>query len=257
MKSIYYFLIVVLCFTACGVDNQTKIHGNGILDSKEIQASSFSEVESSGQYNLFFLQDSTFDIRIEAESNIIPLIDVYVVNNKLTVENDDKYRFDLNEPIKIFIHHAGVVDIDYRGAGNIDLDEMVVESNFKNSISGTGDLKGSIEANNVDFSISGDGSIDASLNCYNVDASISGTGNINLRGNAQDGIFSISGVGNIRAYDLPLKNCYTKISGAGDNYFSVSNYLNVTISGVGNIYYKGNPDIDQQITGVGSVKKMD
>jgi hypothetical protein len=104
-----------------------------------------------------------------------------------------------------------------------------------------------------DVSLSGSGNISTAVETDKIEASISGSGKITLSGEANDGRFSISGSGNIDAYDMTLITCNAKISGSGDMWVKVENYLNATISGSGNIFYYGDPGIETHISGSGNV----
>lgn len=256
MKKVLYALIASVFFVACE-PGKTEVQGNGVLDEKVIESSDFTQVQSEGEYNLVFVQDSVNTIIIEAEENIIPLIDVYFRNDKLFIENDDDYKLNLNLLINITIHHQGISEVDFSGAGSIDLNELISNDNFVLVISGSGNATGSIDASLIEINVSGTGNVSTTIKGNELDASVSGTGNFNFEGEANSGEFSISGVGNVIASELLLDNCYVEILGTGDCYFSVSDFLDVVISGVGDIYYKGDPQIQRRITGLGSIHKLD
>jgi hypothetical protein len=86
-----------------------------------------------------------------------------------------------------------------------------------------------------------------------MDASLAGSGEIELWGIVGEGDLDISGSGKIKAFHLEQDKCHVSITGSGDMYVFVYDYLDAYISGSGNIYYRGNPLIDVKITGTGSL----
>lgn len=256
MNRIILLAAMLASFTACQLDNVEKIQGNGQLESKAVEPGSFTEVKSSGEYQLTFLQDSLDEVSIEAESNLLPLIEVYVSGNTLYIENKDDYSFDLNHPINILIHHKGIEDLRFSGAGSIETNTLT-GPDFFCGISGTAYFSGEITASNIDFNLSGSGTIEAVVECDELEASMSGEGDFSFSGTADKGVFNISGAGLIQARELQLKDCYNTISGVGTEYLSVSEFLKVVISGTGNIYYLGAPAIEKNISGLGVVEKLD
>ncbi len=257
MRNVLSVLLIMAFFNACDSNKTIRVQGNGVLDSETILLSNYYSVKSSGEYNLTLIQDSIWEIHVEGESNILPLIDIYISNGELIIENKNNYQFDLNEPINVIIHHEGLTSANLSGKGKIDLTTLISPSNFSSSISGEGNLLGEVKAGEIDFSVSGTGNVNTQVYCQDIEVSISGIGDFILAGEANDGIFNISGSGTIQAYNLPLKRCYTTISGIGSNYYTVSELLDVRISGIGNIYYKGDPEIVKNISGTGLIEKVD
>jgi hypothetical protein len=88
------------------------------------------------------------------------------------------------------------------------------------------------------------------------DIRISGSGNIYLIGESSSGSFSISGSGQIKSSGFSQYECLAKISGSGDMFLNVSDFLDVTIAGSGSVYYIGDPSINVKITGSGQLIKQ-
>lgn len=254
--KIFYFLFIALLAFSCS-ESDKKIVGNGDVQTEKYSLQDFDIVESSGAFNISFVQDTLWKVNIEAESNILPLIEVYKSGNTLFIEQEDNYNFVLNHPIEIEIHHAGITELSFSGAGSINLDEMQ-SATFTNSISGTCNVIGFVKGDLVDFILSGSGIIDVSVDCYDLEASLSGSGNLTFRGKSNKGTFSIAGAGDISADNLLLNFAYCNISGVGNASLNVAQELNVIISGTGNVTYKGDAVINENdITGTGSVSKID
>jgi len=89
-------------------------------------------------------------------------------------------------------------------------------------------------------------------------AGVTGAADFELSGEQQDALdIYITGTGNVEAFDMQVKDCNIRISGAGNCEVNVVDNLDVVISGVGNIWYMGNPALSTDISGVGNVTAVD
>ncbi len=213
------------------------VRGSGDITTEERDVSNFHKVHLSGVGNLIITQGEDESLTIEADDNIIPLIETDVFGERLTISFKRGYNFIPSAKIKF---HLTVVDLDeisLSGAGDIDCEDFETESlEFK--VSGAGDLN-----------------FDASAERIGVD--LSGAGNINLSGKVDSQDVEISGAGKYNGENLESKKCEITVSGAGSATVNVSEELGVEINGVGNVYYIGTPQITQDISGLGRVKSMD
>jgi hypothetical protein len=83
---------------------------------------------------------------------------------------------------------------------------------------------------------------------------IIGASDFELSGEQQERLdIYISGVGNVYAYDMPVKDCFIRLSGTSNCEVHVIEFLDVVISGVGNIWYRGYPTVNTDISGIGNV----
>jgi hypothetical protein len=117
----------------------------------------------------------------------------------------------------------------------------------------------------MDIVLSGSGII----SMYNLDtetltAKLSGSGSIELQGVATTAKLSIPGSGRIKGYSvrtpstttgkLEMNDCEVSISGSGQAFVYVWDYLDIHISGSGSVYYRGHPkDLFVDIPGSGHV----
>lgn len=245
-----FLATALLLFTGC-YDGWHRVEGNYSVTSETRQMPAFSRVINEGNFDVYIIQDDKpFEVTIEAESNLIPLIRTRVQGSALIIDTRDGLRN--HYPMKLYVHVDAITEARLSGSGLIHADNLAAED-LELSISGSGNLFFTGTAADLDCSISGSGSADIGIIADEVKASISGSGDMEFWGNANKGDFRISGSGSMRAYDLILKSCYANISGSGSMYLTVEEYLDARISGSGNIYYLGNPEIQVSITGSGKL----
>jgi hypothetical protein len=252
-KTTTLLLLVLLLtgfmFTGC-INQLHRVEGNYDVKTETRDVGGFHRVLNEGDFEVYIIQDSLEKVMIEAESNLIPLIRTRIEGSALIIDTRDNLQN--NYPMKVYVHTTVLDEVKLSGSGLMQAEDIVT-GDLNISISGSGDVFFSGTAQNVSSSISGSGKMDLGLVCNELDADISGSGNIEIVGSANNGTFHIFGSGSIHAYDFTLKECHATISGSGDMYVTVTDYLNVNISGSGDVYYMGSPVIDSRITGSGSV----
>jgi len=254
IKQIILFGIlagVVLWSTGCNKING--INGNNQVTSETRNLVSFNKVENDGTFNVYISNDSVFTVRVEAESNLIPHIRTRVNGN--TLEIDTRENLNNNNPMNVYVTTPIIQGAYLNGSGTVTLDSLDTE-NLEVDLSGSGSMTGKVTSTSLITKISGSGSINLNAITNSCTTRISGSGDIELIGESLSGDFSISGSGNIRTTNFVQKECIAKISGSGNMYLNIIEYLDVTISGSGNVYYVGNPQVNTHITGSGSVIKQ-
>jgi hypothetical protein len=235
MKTVKLLILgtIVLLFSATGCIENFTIHGNGIEATEARITSDFKKVKSSGEYDVHITYGEEHEVVVKAESNLIPYIETNVSGSSLNIDVRGLHNLRNRLPMEVYITTPNLEGVKQSGSGEITTDYFY--------------------SDDFDIALSGSGNITVAVETEKIDASISGSGKIAVSGVAEDARFSISGSGNIDAYDLMLETCNAKISGSGDMWVSVENFLHATISGSGNIFYYGNPGVETHISGSGNV----
>lgn len=225
-------IALVLMLSGCSYE---RVEGNYDLVTENRSAQSFDEIISSGDLRVFIYPDSVASVEVKAESNIQPYVYTIFDGSTLRIGFRNGYNIRENYPVEVILHTPAARILRLQGSGRME-------------------SKG-FETANVVLDVSGSGIMSCDYVSETMDAEISGSGRIELSGEARITQFNISGSGTIRALDLDQTKCTSYISGSGDVYTKVSEYLKARISGSGCVYYDGNPEIDTSITGSGKVKK--
>jgi hypothetical protein len=230
-------VVISLILWSCEGIYFSCLKGNGITMEQERHTGEFSGVISEGDYDVFIVIDSVNKVVIEADENLMPYIRTMVKNDKLVLDNGTRrcLRNRSDEPIKITVHTPDMFYIALEGSGMIYSDYFIYVDYLRVELTGSG----IIDLQDID--------------AIELDALLSGSGEIELWGIAGTGDLSIPGSGKIKAYHLEQDECSANISGSGDMYVFVYDFLDANISGSGNIFYRGNPHINVKITGSGSL----
>ncbi|QGY43287.1 hypothetical protein GM418_06320 [Maribellus comscasis] len=235
MKTIklLFFCSVIILFGATSCIDDFTISGNGIPATEGRITLDFNKVQSEGEFDVHITNGDEFEVVVNAESNILPYIETNVSRNKLRIYIRGLHNVKNRLPMEVYITTPYIEGITQSGSGVITTDYFI-----------TNDMK---------VAISGSGRIETAMDALNLDAVISGSGNLDLSGSSNFGDFLVSGSGKINANDLSLRNCEATISGSGNMWVNVDNYLKASISGSGSVFYYGNPSIEKHISGSGNV----
>jgi hypothetical protein len=228
--------VAMVFFSGCFWDEDENIwgcvKGSGDIVSYEMDLDYFDGIKLREAADVFITQGPVQEVIVEAQENIIDLLDDDVDNDIWDIhfrKCTRKYK-----KMKIFIT---MPDITYV------------------SVSGSGDIVGEnvFDIDDLTLKISGSGTMDFGLDADDIDAKISGSGDIFLEGIADDLDYRISGSGDIRTFGLKASTADISISGSGNIEVWAEDHLSVNISGSGDVYFVGNPEIDVKISGSGRI----
>lgn len=210
LKS-YMPLLVVLAVlgVSCTVFSE-RGSGNVVTESREVNDFNEIVLEGSGRVIVDVTGDES--LSIEAEDNIIPLLETEVRNGRLHLGS----RSSISPTTEIIytITAATLDGVVISGSGNVAV--TGVESvDFRVEISGSGNVEtAGMASNMLSVSISGSGEYDGEdLLAVDGDVNVDGSGNavINVTGNLD---ISLSGSGNIEYIGSPSVNVDKSGSGS-------------------------------------------
>lgn len=243
---------LMLLYSGCEIDGPC-IHGNDMVITETRIIGSFTAISSESFFDVFIVQDSTEEVIVEAESNLMPYIQTWVSGTTLVLREQENHCLKNNFPIRVTVKVKDLSRVYLTGSGNIQGNSEFEANSFKVELTGSGVIDLEVNAQSVETYISGSGKIDLGAVAHHITAKISGSGDINLWGEAVETDLEITGSGNIKAFGLLQNSCAVSISGSGNVYVYVDDYLDVRITGSGSVFYKGSPQIVTTITGSGSI----
>ncbi|GAB2463004.1 DUF2807 domain-containing protein [Hymenobacter qilianensis] len=228
---------VLLTTTACDREGDLlgpSVRGTGPTQTETRTINSFSRLELKIDADVILTQGSPQEVRIEAQRNILDVLETELAGDKLEIEYG-RYNVRGHNPVQIYITVPALTEVEVSGSGKVSSTTPWTATSFRVGVSGSGE---------------------ASLIFNKADAlrtSISGSGAAKLSGLAPSHNVNISGSGRVDAYGLDTQDSYVAIAGSGRSYVRASRTLNADITGSGSVYYRGNPAVSSRITGSGKV----
>ncbi|MBX7219340.1 MAG: DUF2807 domain-containing protein [Blastocatellia bacterium] len=189
-----------------------RVKGNGIVKTETRSVPAFTAIDSEGSFDVVVECQKAQNLVVEAEENILPLIETKVEDGTLHI--DSKKSFSTRKGIKIVISVPDLNEVELSGSGNISVAEVKTDR-FKVDVNGSGNVTVQGATKAADISLSGSGNINTSkLTSEQAQVDLSGSGNIKVFAN-QEIEGDISGSGNILYAGEPT-NVRKHVRGSGD-----------------------------------------
>jgi len=211
-------MIASLLLSACSVTlGSTKtVKGSGVLASETRSASGFTAIELAGSADVAVSFGDSESVVVEAEDNILPLIETIVQGSKLVIRTKANTTISNSLPVRVTVTMKSLEAANLPGSGDITI---------------TG-----LKASSVDFDLPG-------------------SGNITADGTADTVKVNMGGSGNVQCGDLQAKSVTVTQNGSGNTTVFASENMDINFSGSGNVIYRGNPaKVNKSVTGSGSVQ---
>jgi hypothetical protein len=227
-----------LAFLVIGVFIQSchKINGEGPVVTETLSLRDFSGLTSGIDADVYYTQDSFYSVEIQAQQNILNIIETPVVNGELNLQFQKYKNVWQHSPITVYIRAPYLNIIGINGSGNIRVAQPVSCNKLSLKVNGSGTVQlNSFTGSELSSTISGSGSIAV------------------LNGTVSSQSLHTSGSGNINVGGLRSTTANVQISGSGNSTLNVTNYLDVNISGSGSTFYYGSPTVHTTISGSGKV----
>lgn len=205
-----------LCLGGCDLIGGPAVVGSGKPARDMRTVSRFNAINVAGSGRLIVRQTGWESLKIQADDNILPLIESEVVNGELRLGIRDHGSVEPRTPI---VYEVTVKDL--------------------NAIRLSGSLSARIDSIHTD----------------QLDFSISGSGEATVSGSARRQTIDISGSGDYDASACAGQSAQVDISGSGHVIVRVLEDLDAGISGSGSIEYIGSPNVTAHISGSGGVHR--
>ena len=213
------------------------IRGSGVVQSETRDVGTFTGVALAISALVEVRNGAKDTVSVDADDNILPLIETVVENGTLQIRFKDKVSSIRAKAIRIAVTARTIDKLLVSGAGDIRADALKSAA-FAARISGSGDIR------------------IVKLDSSSLQASISGSGDLTVGGQVDSLQASIAGSGNLKSGNLEAKRATVKIAGSGYAKLWARETLAVSIAGSGDVDYYGDPAVTQSTAGSGSLKRL-
>jgi len=232
-------LLMALFLSSCGFDIQigdfgTGKKGNGVVvnDTRSV-GEDFTKVSASEGLLVYVTQADEFKIEVEADENVIDLIETDIKNGKLRIHTEENIG---------------------RATKNIYVSLPKVTA-LRSSSGAHLTSKNVIKTTELEVDGSSGAIIDLEVVTNEIEIDASSGANLNISGSTDDALVDVSSGGNINAKDLETRTCNADASSGGNVKIQVSKSLVADASSGGNISYSGDPNVEKKKSVSGSVHK--
>ncbi len=200
----------------CGFGwDHAAVRGSGKLAKETRTVPEFREINVDGAAKIDVTIGSPRSVVVEADDNIIPLIETEVRGDRLVISAKQRYHDPMHHGVTVTITTPQLTGLEVRGAV-------------------TGAVAG----------LAGD----------RFDMEIRGAGTLKADGAVDELQIDVAGAGSIDGEKLRAKRADVSVAGAGEVTVTATDELMARVSGVGTIRYGGNPGkVQQKVLGVGRI----
>ena len=210
-------LVATLALPACDMVHCVHGSGNKVTETRKVK--DFTRIKVDGGFKIILKQDSSLNLTINTDDNIMKILETNVTGNRLHIHTRK----------------------------NVCDGEITITIGVRN----LEDIK------DISFDLAGAGKLNLDLNANNVTITGSGATEVNLTGQATSNKVTTSGVSKLNALDFVVGSCDIQSSGASESKVNVLQTLNISSSGAASVKYKGHPSVTQDKSGALSVEPVD
>ncbi len=258
MKKLTVALLVfVFVLSACSFTPPGTVTGSGKMVTESFDVQGFDQIRIGTSGVLYIEQGNEFSLSIEADDNILPLLDVEVEQGVLTLRTEPDITPLQFETIIYRVTLPELSMIDLSGSADIRVEDFSADSLSVN-INGSGDVTFvNLDVTSLSVRISGSGDmILPNVSADTILAEINNSGLMDVAGETEALTVKVSGSGDLLADALKASTVEVAVNGSGDAMVWAVDTLDVSISGSGNVQYLGAPELTEKISGGGDLTKL-
>ena len=212
------------------------VRGSGTSASETRTVAEFQAIGLSGSMDLVVRQGAAQSVQVQADDNLLPLLETVVEGNGLQVRWKKGTSLETRAKVLVTVVVPKLTGLAVAGSGDVHMQTFSTPT-LALSMSGAGNAR-----------------LDA-LTTDDLGIRISGSGDVTAKGTAAKVKVSIAGSGNVRLNELRADDVTVAIAGSGDAAVNAQKTLNVSIAGSGDVTYTGNAQVKSSVAGSGKVKR--
>jgi hypothetical protein len=215
-----------------------QVQGSGRIVKQVRQVGNFSGLSLGLPGHLELRIGNTEGVTIEADDNLLPLVETVVENGTLKIRSTRRNLNLESKSIRIVVQARSIERLALGGSGSIDADTLRGRK-LDIDLGGSGSIKlKGVESDTLAVSLGGSGDLKAGAGT---------TGKLTV---------SIGGSGDVDLGRVQARSASVTIAGSGEATVWPRNELSATIAGSGDVNYYGDPQISKTSVGSGGVRRI-
>ena len=240
--KVYFYLftaIVTLSFSSCVFEGWNYgVSGNGTVVEEVRDITDFTGIHVSSGIDVILRQGDNFEVRVEADENLMDIILTEMKGNILVVKTE-KYGIRRARSSRVHVTMPELSDLKISSAG-----DCVGQTPF--------------ECKKLDVDVSSAGNLSLEVTAAEIYLDISSSGDARLSGKTGYLDVSLSSAGDLYAFDLIAGVVDVTVSSAGDARVYASEEISMDVSSAGNIFYRGDAKVaHSRSTSAGDIIRED
>ncbi len=252
----YMALASLLLCAGCRFEINEGVRGNGDVVTETREVNRIDAVYLRCQGDLVITLGDREELVVQAESNLLELIETEVEDGTLTLRTTRGTNLRTTKSIRFALTVRALEAIRSTGSGDITAPRLQAKRmDIELTGSGDLDLKG-LETGECSLRLTGSG--DATIGELRADELTvrqTGSGDVEIdAGVTAQFAAHITGSGECQAAELRTRHATVRITGSGGVDVYVEDSLDCRISGSGGVRYGGDPAVEVKSTGSGRAR---
>jgi hypothetical protein len=262
----------------CAEVVEQTVCGSGRLVQETREVGTFASVAFMTSGNLAIEVADREALCVEAEDNLLDLIETEVVDGELVIRHRGNVAPAPTKPLRFHLKVRELDRIVFTGSGNVSVPHLETDRlEIRHSGSGRIDV-GELQTDILAVHSSGSGEVACErvnarrcrliasgsgdtkilhLESLMNDARLTGSGKIIIaQGSVVEQEVFVSGSGEFKAQGLRSTQSEVMVSGCGKAAVHAQALLDATITGSGDIHYRGQPQMHMSVTGSGKLRRL-
>ncbi|HEC42064.1 MAG TPA: hypothetical protein ENI20_04470 [Bacteroides sp.] len=119
--SIILTISLAITLIGCESSSWNCLRGNGIIDKETRDLNEYNGVVTEGEFEVFYVPDSSYFVDIETDQNLMPYIQTRISGSTLIVNNGTRKCLRSEYPIRIYVHAPEINLMILVGSGDVNL----------------------------------------------------------------------------------------------------------------------------------------
>jgi putative autotransporter adhesin-like protein len=235
LTKLIIVVLLSLLFVSCryNINIGDGVEGSGNVKTESRNIGSFHGVDAGGGLAVIVEQGDAVSIKVEADDNIIPLIQTEVRNGILFISTEGSYSTEHGPTITVRMPDITKLSID--GGASMRCSGTLISPNLKLNSDGGAQMELEIEADQLSMDASGGAAITVSGKALDVDVNASGGSPVHAAQLQANNVKAdASGGASISVY--PIVNLDAEASGGGSvSYHKIPKTISKSESGGGSV----------------------
>lgn len=215
-----------------------RVEGNGSIKRQTRQVAHFNGLALEVPGKLELRMGDSEGLSIEADDNVLPLIETVVENGTLKIRPARRNLSLRTRNLKIVVNARQIERLALGGSGSVDADTL--------------------RAPRLNIDLGGSGEINVrKLDSDALSVTVGGSGDFKAGGGqARKLSVSIGGSGSVDLGQVQADQASISVAGSGEATVWARQELSSTIAGSGDVRYYGDPRVSKSIVGSGDVRRI-
>lgn len=156
MKQLLILLVLAVSVTGCSRFIH-QVSGSGNRQTQKRDVGTFTRIRTDGAFEIEVVCQQPPSLEVEADDNLLPLINTTVSGDTLTIKSNSTYS--TSRPVRVKIGMANLQSVYSNGAGKIEITKLD-NDNFDIDVNGAPTVVASGKTDAVDIKANGAATID-------------------------------------------------------------------------------------------------